>query len=190
MRAWLVVLVVASTGCDGSDPRRLTKDDVTGIPPGDATGTGLSGYYGTTEARLEGCRCRVGSCSSLVVTPGDLAHAVQTDGVLEMIAEPSGAVAKGGVNADGTFRMGYVREDVGNVQYALMNGRFMVSNGTPVSLQMVQEATGVNGGFDCDIRTSSTALYLGSLAAATEDGLTASNASRIGFGLVEVREAR
>ena len=79
------------------------------------------------------------------------------------------------MNADDSFHLGYIREVVGNVQYALIKGRFTVSGGTPLSMEMLQEATGRNGGLDCDIRTRATASYLGPLPAAFADSVTGSS---------------
>ena len=79
-------------GCDGSDLRTLTRDDVIGIPPGDATGTGFAGEYLGTHNRIEACRCRAGSCSGWVANVGSVGLTIQTDGSREFVDEGTSEV--------------------------------------------------------------------------------------------------
>jgi len=123
MRLWVTIILAALVGC-GEDPRTLTRDDVSGIPAGDAVGAQFSGEYLIASNKIGGCHCRAGSCATLVGLTGIPLEVTQTEGVLQMTVSTSTAVAQGGVNADGSYTLGSVLEDPDNIQYALVTGRF------------------------------------------------------------------
>jgi hypothetical protein len=192
MRAWIVVVLATLVGCGGPDLRTLTRDDVSVVPTGDAIGMQFSGEYVVTANRIEACRCRTGSCAVLVGNVGGLGAMVQMDGSLQYVDPATSQGAPGGVNADGSFHLVYLVETTGNIQYGLLDGRFTLSAGAPVSFEAIQQATGVNGGFNCDIRTAVTAAYVGPLQAALAAGVPVtsetnpSDAPHAGLGLLSV----
>ena len=162
MRLWVTVVLAAAAlvGC-GEDARTLTREDVSGIPAGDAIGTQFSGEYLIVSNKVAACTCRVGSCATVSGLTGITTQVVQTDGALQMIVSTSPAVAYGGVTAEGQFTAGSVVEEVGNVQYALATGRFTLSGGTPSRMTGVQEATFTVPAFDCDVRSNFMSTYVG-----------------------------
>jgi hypothetical protein len=164
MRLWVVFVMAALVGC-GEGLRTLTRDDVVGIPPGDAVGMQYSGEYLTASNKLEDCHCRSGSCAVVTGETGVTTQVLQTDGLLQMTIAITGVLAEGGVNADGHYTLGAAIEAV-NPQYALVKGRFTLSGGIPSTMTGVQELTFRSGVFDCDIRSSFLCTYVGPLAAA------------------------
>jgi hypothetical protein len=184
-----MTLVATTAGCGGSSLRTLTWDDVTGLPSGNATGTKFTGEYLATSNRLLECRCRVGNCAELTPTVGGTLQITQADGRFGL-GTGTGAVVEGGVDDDGKFWIGYAVEEVGNVQYAILNGKFSLSGGLPTSMQGIQEATGNTGTIDCDIKSSFTARYVGPLPAAfvaiAPPGTEAPVVTHPGLGLVGV----
>src|SRR5262245_55537641 len=89
----------------------MTSDEITNIPPGDATGTGLSGDYVAVSSTLASCaECAQNACTGIcdsaeaVVPEGAVLRVTQSDGTLTF--GTGDEVATGGVNADGTFRTG------------------------------------------------------------------------------------
>lgn len=175
MRLWMTAVLGLLVGC-GDDPRTLTRDDVSGIPPGDAVGAQFSGEYLVANNRIEDCNCRAGGCGTLTGLTGIALLVMQTDGLLQMTSSTSAQVAQGGVNADGRYTLGWAQEDPGNVQYALVHGQFTPATGTPSTMSGVEEVTVHSTVYDCDVRTSFTATYVGPLAAAVGD--TAARAAR------------
>jgi hypothetical protein len=151
-------------GCDGSPAlKRLSASDVTGIPPGNAVGTGLSGKYLVTSATDVACACRSGSCSMIHAATGALLTVVQQDGALT-IGVSSGGQLAGGVNADDTFRVGGASQG-SSTAYALETGTFTLAGGQPSEMQYEADvtvmATSGSVSYDCDVRTDATATYQG-----------------------------
>jgi len=115
----------------------ITADDVLTIPPGNATGTELSGQYRIVSGLLTSCRdCERNtnpeSCSSLepIVTEGFIGEITQEDGVI-MITDANGGELVGGINNDGSFSAGTIiavtdneGEIVGQAN-VLFSGRFV-----------------------------------------------------------------
>lgn len=110
----LLVAVVACGG-DGGSGDGLERDDVVGLPAGDATGSAASGTY-DLEMTIVACG---GTCPVLRVGPARIAtcdigdvdyptfEVVQTDGRLDLDA--FGLVLEkldGGLDADGSFVVG------------------------------------------------------------------------------------
>lgn len=115
-RAAVVALGCLSvmTGCGSS---QLSKEEVTSIPPGNATGSSRSGAY-SIEVKTRSCS---GQCPSFKVlgftvricsegsTNSELITVTQTDGVLEVSGLSSSMYVqqlKGGIDADGSFDVG------------------------------------------------------------------------------------
>jgi len=168
MRLWATVVLAALIGC-GEDARTLTRDDVSGIPAGDAVGSQFSGEYLVASNKIEACHCRVGNCATVTGLTGITTQVLQTDGALQMTVSTSTAVAQGSVNADGSFKAGSALEESGNIQYALAQGRFALSGGVPIRMTGTQEITFHVVSYDCDARSSFISTYVGPLASAFAD---------------------
>ncbi len=162
-------LAALVSGCGGGAPTKtLTATNVSGMPPGDANGTALSGTYLVTSSTIEGCDCRVGSCGFFRGSPGGTVTVTQQDGSLTFTA-PGTQPAVGGVNADGTFSVGgafSLPYSVGEGEdYTVDTGTFAVSGGVPTGIQFqsYQTITGTleGGSYDCDLVASVTARYEG-----------------------------
>jgi hypothetical protein len=143
-----IALLVSCGGEAGPAPRTLTTPDVTGMLPGNATGTSFSGSYNMRASQLEACRCRSGSCASIIPLTGDTHMVVQADGQLTL------GSCVGGVNSDGTFWCG--GQDVNQDSLVLMvdQGTFKVSGGVVTGYEVTQELTLVLSPdhLDCDLR--------------------------------------
>ena len=156
-------------GCGGESVplRTLSQADVSDIPPGNATGAELSGMYLLVESALTGCRCRVGVCDLRTGTGGTLT-VLQQDGALT-VTDSAGNSSYGGVNASGTFAYGggapFNSAHASGGELAIVHGLFTVSNGRPVDMQSVVQATltGTLGSesYDCDLSLSATNEYQG-----------------------------
>jgi len=164
-RLWVAVVLGLVAGCD-DDLRTLTREDVSDVPTGDAVGMQFSGQYLTTSNTIEACNCRRGSCSTLRPVVGATLMITQTDGALQMTDPLSSVLAHGGVDADGHYTLGFLREELDNLQYALIQGQFASSGGTPTSMSAVQESTSHQSVYDCDVRSQFVAVYQGPLPAA------------------------
>jgi len=171
---WFAVAAIGMVafGCDGDALRTLSRGDVVGIPPGDATGSLFSGQYVLTVHRAEACRCRVGSCSGFTFSEGQPVLFMQADGFLSMTDPLMSATAQGGVDADGHFWVGALREQPGDTQYTLVQGDFVLSGGAPGSMSGTQEMTittqPVSRPLDCDLRIRIAASFVGPLTTALE----------------------
>lgn len=120
--AWL-----AACGGGGGDGGYLSKDTVTDLPAGDATGSDFSGEY-DVELYTSDCsgKCPVidyGWFTWSICDVGDKDDDVvtiqQTDGRLQVDSDGGLEVTRliGGINSDGSFDVGgYSTEDSGNVQ--------------------------------------------------------------------------
>jgi hypothetical protein len=170
----VVATAILAGGCmggDGAPVPTLTRDDVTGLPPGDATGTTFSGYYLIASSRLDGCHCRVGQCGLFYPQVGGLREFAQVDGALTEVGYPPSGT--GGVNADGTFWMGFADESSEMTQYVLDEGQIQLAAGVPVSASYTVTVTFVGTLYtmdgdtpvDCDLRGKSTLRYQGPLDA-------------------------
>jgi hypothetical protein len=156
-------------GCGGEPValRTLSQADVSDIPLGNATGTELSGTYLLVESTLTGCRCRVGICD-LHAGTGVSLTVLQQDGALT-VTDSLGNPSYGGVNANDTFVYGGVAPfdsaNASGVELGIVHGLFAVSNGRPVNMEYVGQATltGTLGSesYDCDLSLSATAEYQG-----------------------------
>lgn len=165
-----VVVAVAMAGC-GDGPRTLTAADVMPIPPGTALGSTYSGDYVTVQGHIDACHCRSGLCSTLFVRIGEPITVTQTDGTLDFMTSASSALpAHGAIDADGAFRVNAMIEQPGNVQYDVASGRFHLANGVPSSFDLTQELTVVNGPYNCDLRASSNARFVGATGALVSSG--------------------
>ena len=188
MRLWVTVVLAAASlvGC-GEDPRTLTRDDVSGIPAGDAVGAQFSGEYLIASNKIQACHCRVGNCATLFGLTGIPLEMLQTDGVLQMSVATT--IAQGGVSGDGGYTLGFAQEDLDHTEYTLIQGRFNLSGGAPISTTLTWETT-VHGSLnDCDIRTDVLASHVGPLARAAEATRaagTSSGARGAALGLVGV----
>jgi hypothetical protein len=162
-------LTAVGSGCGGGAPTKtLTATNVSNMPPGNATGTALSGTYLITSATIAGCDCRVGSCDFFHGAAGGTVIVTQQDGSLTFTASGTEPAA-GGVNADDTFSVGGsspLPDSVGQGEDATLNtGTFEVSGGVPtgVHFQSYQTITGTleGGSYDCDLVAAVTARYEG-----------------------------
>lgn len=121
MRVGMTVAMMAmAMGCgDGG----LSESDVRDIPPGNASGSALSGTY-DLEAITVACS---GSCApvnvfGVVISPcdvgarnEDIALVTQTDGTLQVDVEDNlwASRLEGGVYSDGSFDIGGVKTELG-----------------------------------------------------------------------------
>ena len=159
----LMLVIVGSASC-GDTERALGRDDVTGLPAGNATGTTFSGSYLNDAGSITGCHCRVGSCAQITANPGGVTTVVQQDGRLTMTG-PNGELSVGGINDDGTFKVGGAFEQPGATVYSRSEGKFVLLNGQPDSADFTGVSTdiinmpGLN--FDCDIEGQGTLRYQG-----------------------------
>jgi hypothetical protein len=107
---WLAIAVtgVVACGSDGDSLRTLSRADVVGIPPGNATGSSFSGQYRSTGIWKGACRCRVGSCSAITVSLEPMTFpVVQIDGQFEFVDEANPASsALCSIDSDGSFVCG------------------------------------------------------------------------------------
>lgn len=149
----VVVALLMSCGGEGPEgppPRTLTTPDVTGMLPGNATGTSFSGTYFVARGRIEACHCRSGTCSRFTPLIGASNMIVQEDGRLTISPD-----CVGGVNSDGTFWCG-AQTGTSNVSLQLIvdQGTFIVSGGVTTGIEMTQELTVVlsPAQTDCDVR--------------------------------------
>ena len=165
----VVYLAVLGSGCGGGAPTKtLTPTDVSNLPPGNATGTALSGSYLVTSSTIEGCDCRVGSCSFFHGVTGGTVTVTQQDGSLTFTASGT-ETETGGVNADDTFSVGgsfALPYSTGQGEDdTLDTGKFEVSGGAPTGIQFesYQTITGTleYESYDCDLVASVTARYAG-----------------------------
>lgn len=112
-----VLLAACSSGSDDLD-----ADVVTNLPPGDATGSALSGSY-RMEALTTKCS---GKCSTTIdsfaysacdvgTRQDDTVEITQTDGALRIDVEDSDYVSRlaGGVDTTGVFDVGGLRTQLG-----------------------------------------------------------------------------
>jgi hypothetical protein len=166
--SWGVAALSVGLGC--GEPvalRTLTQADVSDIPPGDATGTEVSGTYLLTQSTLTGCRCRVGVCD-LHAGTGVTLTVLQQDGALT-ITDSSGNASHGGINDTLAYVCGGVSpfnaSGSSGESYGIQHGLFTVSGGRPVDMQYDGQATltGTVGSesYDCDLALSATAEYQG-----------------------------
>src|SRR5215471_13452722 len=118
MRASAVMMTAVLLGCGGPDLRTLTRDDVSGVPAGNAVGAQFAGDYLVTRNQVEACRCRVGSCIGIHGNVGGTLSFSQMDGALLLTDPVTGETAPGGVDMDGRFRIGFLREQPNDIQYA------------------------------------------------------------------------
>jgi hypothetical protein len=166
---WLAIAAVLAGGCLGtgsSEPvPTLTRDDVTGLPPGDAVGTIFSGYYLVATSRLAGCHCRVGRCNLFYGTVGGLLQFEQQGGLFTSVDPP----LTGGINADGTFGVGGADESAEMTQYVREKGHIRLVDGVPdtatftTTVTFVGEIYTMDGAtdVDCDLRADGTFRYQG-----------------------------
>jgi hypothetical protein len=168
-RWWITVaatlgLLAASCGGDGS--RRLTATDVTGLPPGDASGTSFAGHYLITAGKIEDCACSRPDnyCSTARVNVGRTIAVTQNGGsmtaVFDMVPD---LLYAGGVNADGTYRLGAAIDKPGTLEYLAMQGHIRSSaGGAPTGMDTTQELFAETTDFACEIvKGSFSSDYLG-----------------------------
>jgi hypothetical protein len=118
MKHLAVCLLVAA--CGGSSD--LDRDAVTNIPPGDATGTAMTGAYRmetiTTDCDGE-CSTNIGGAIYSACDVGtrleDTVMVTQTDGALRIDVEDSDYVSRmeGGLDASGAYDVGGVKTQLG-----------------------------------------------------------------------------
>ena len=168
----LGVLALAAAGCDdsGAPARKVTAADIVPLPPGTAVGSLYAGDYVTIRGRIAACNCRSGGCGTLRFLPGVVISVAQTDGTLAMTNVTSPVTYTGAVDGDGRFRLNGSIVEVGHVEFLLMDGQFVVSNGTPTAMTFTQEGSIVNTPYDCDVRLTASAQYLGPSAIVLEQG--------------------
>lgn len=159
------MLAIAVLGCGGgSSAKMVTAADVQNIPPGNRTGTALSGDCVVTSTSVEDCRCRTGTCPIVSAPSGGTLVVFEQDGKLQ-ITGASGELDTGGVNADNTFSVGgssLVPYGQGTID-ELVSGSFDVSNGVPTGMHVVDDetvtATSTGSSYDCDVLVDSVCSY-------------------------------
>lgn len=166
----VAALAVLGSGCGGggAPTKTLTTTDVSNVPPGDASGTTLSGTYLITSSTIEGCDCRAGSCGFFHGQSGGTVTVAQQDGSLTLTPSTGGPTT-GGVDADDTFSAGGsspIPYTVGmGEDYVLEAGTFEVAGGVPTGMQFqdYETITGTLnvGNYDCDLVLSIAARYEG-----------------------------
>lgn len=116
---WGVALLALATCGGGRGFRTLTAQDVTGIAPGDAQGTGLSGQYGLTIS-ITGRDCDWINITTYPTT----ATVTHNDGRLVVdLTYASVTHFEGAAWADGSFQVGGLASHSGGVtEYALVEG--------------------------------------------------------------------
>jgi hypothetical protein len=132
-------IVAAASGCDGGGGGDLDPDVVTNLPPGDGTGTALTGTY-SMESVTTSCD---GDCSTTVdeftysacdvgTRLDSTAEVIQADGALMIDVEDSDYVSQlaGGVDADGSFDVGGLRTQQGGEVTITARGVGTITAGT------------------------------------------------------------
>ncbi len=120
-RLFLYAVIATSllVGCDTVTPSAallppgvcLVLEDVDNIPPGDATGDREWGEYRIISKVRQSCgRCGLNTfaqaeCSDAAINPDARTTFTQTGGVLVAL-DSTGTEMRGGINADGTFKVG------------------------------------------------------------------------------------
>jgi len=119
MKALAVLVLLAA--CDGG-ATDLDADVVTNLPPGDATGSAMTGSYrmesvttacdGDCNTSFDGA---VYSACDVGTRLDDLIDIVQTDGALRIDVDGNDYVSRmeGGVNGDGAYDVGGLRTQLG-----------------------------------------------------------------------------
>ncbi len=168
----IVVAAISLAGClgggggggEGEPLRTLTQADVVDLPAGTGTGTTYSGVYAIDTIIVTGCHCRRGSCG-VDVRPGGMFWASQQDGMFTQEFEGApGPVARGGIDADGTYTVGSDSEDIYGVAYTLFEGQIKLVDGVPKGgvANLVSTVTGIPGiNVDCDLTARETFHYEG-----------------------------
>ncbi|HET9956827.1 MAG TPA: hypothetical protein VFQ61_20165 [Polyangiaceae bacterium] len=163
----VVAGLVLSMGCGGTDepPRTLSPADVTGLPAGDASGTSFTGAYMLTKSSVTECNCRVGPCSKLHGSQGDLFTLRQTGGALNIVlrSRTGEQTYDGGINRDGSFQVGSATVDAPYTSYSLLSGT--VSAGVSMAATSYNTFTGKVDGedFDCDATAALEMSFLNAL---------------------------
>lgn len=156
---WARLIGLAAVGllaasCGGEARGKLTAVDVTGIPDGNATGTGFSGIYVITAGKIEACACSRPDdfCSTGHVNIGRAFTVTQTNGRMTAVFSTLPDVTyAGAVNADGSYRLGVALEKPGDLEYLSMYGHIRVDGaGHPTSMDTTQEAFVDTTAFACD----------------------------------------
>jgi len=133
----------------------------------------LSGSYLVVRDSIEGCDCRVGSCSNV--------HGESEIGATQVVTQQDGALSLvdsgyrtntpllGGVDADNKFSVGgglEIPSYLGQgVTYSLRTGTFSVSDGVPTGMEYTIDSS-ITGSvtdvsYDCDIHSSGSTRYEG-----------------------------
>jgi hypothetical protein len=151
-------------GCDEPHLRTLTAADVTGLPPGDAVGTGFSGLYQSTNTRLLGCACRTAdTCSALATSLNGGGASLSFT-----VTQSGGAIAfdlpcTGGVDADGRYKCGGMSQTAAGQSFSLLTGRFIISGVLVEGMTVHWDATTADAllAHDCDFSIQASLLYFG-----------------------------
>ena len=153
---------LASFGCGDDGLRTLSAEDVSGIPPGNATGTLFSGRYTLTRAWKVACRCRVGSCATLTIDPAlGTTTVMQSDGALTMSSDNQAVPCTGGIDNDGRFVCGQSDGSPPIATFSITTGAIALANGQPASMRGLSETTTVLPGFECDVQIGFDATFVG-----------------------------
>jgi hypothetical protein len=146
----------------GAPPRTISRDDVTELPAGAATGMDFSGTYRFVESTVTGCYCRLGSCNGLMGQLGTIATVDQKDGVFALVGS-DGVPCTGGIDADGRHWCGLAWEQSDVTEYLLIEGRIDRAAGLPFEGHETEEITIRQNGngviVDCDIRAAATLRF-------------------------------
>ena len=137
----------------------LTPDQVAGLAPGNAQGSGYGGLYIEDGAGATDCTCRSGSCAEFTADNLFIASVTQQDGTLTMdrvrgyVRE---GVCSGGVDANGCLWCGVTSGD----NLLLIEGQFSPEGVIPPSFSMTLKETArdisVEARVDCNVLQSGT----------------------------------
>lgn len=147
-------LLFLLAGCSGG--RALDRDEVTSIPAGTGTGSAASGnWVGTLATTACTGSCLIAGVVSLCDV-GDLddyeLELVQTDGHLTIEAEGLATPSMvGGIDADGTFRVGGYATQLGGTIESLSETTGQVTGDTFTGTVIASSEGSYDGeGFACD----------------------------------------
>jgi len=154
------MMIGCLTACGGSPPPHLTPDEVTGIPPGTATGTAFSGTFTIQSQSLDGCLCRRGNCSMVRALAGGQMNVSESNGALAIVID-SGSPYLGGIGPDGRFSAGQsLTSDILDAVSLLRGTVHPQSSVDAVLEETIVAALGAIN-YDCDIQEGISARYTG-----------------------------
>lgn len=158
MRYLIAVLLLAACSDDAGE---LDVDVVTSLPPGDATGTALSGSYrmeSVTTKCSGDCRAVVDGVTFSACDVGtrldDTIAITQTEGALQIDVDGNDYVSRlaGGIHGDGSYDVGGVRTQRGGaVQITARTRGTLRSDGMTGTGRLHVGGSGVDCAIEVDV---------------------------------------